>query len=99
MPSSLPLCTIDDDFVNMTYRPHKHIPDKERVIAGYKVSCLKACSHNQQHSGRDDGSDLAALVFEMPLAPELLVLSAEGCLEAGLPAGLAALVEAVVTPR
>ncbi|CDS02014.1 hypothetical protein [Sporisorium scitamineum] len=20
----------------MTYRPHKHIPDKERVIAGYK---------------------------------------------------------------
>lgn len=22
----------------MTYRPHKHIPDKERVIAGYVVS-------------------------------------------------------------
>lgn len=25
-------------YADMTYRPHKHIPDKERVIAGYVVS-------------------------------------------------------------
>lgn len=28
----------NQDTLKMTYRPHKHIPDKERVIAGYKVS-------------------------------------------------------------
>lgn len=26
---------------NMTYHPHKRIPDKEQVIAGYKVSAAE----------------------------------------------------------